>query len=126
MPFRGPREGCSRGFLAARSLYLSFCFYTAGRNEDLNEKITVRFTIIQNNCQRRNNANRTQEMAPLPVADASSSLVDVAKRGNWASKNPGPILVFCIVFIVGLGVVLLFLYRYIMSRKAAKQAYEVE
>lgn len=65
-------------------------------------------------------------MAPLLVANVPSPLVDVAKRGDWASENPGPILVFCIVFVVGLGIVLLFLYRYIMSRKAAKQAYEVE
>lgn len=45
-------------------------------------------------------------------------------RHNWAHRNPGVVLVFCIVFIVGLGVVSLFAYRKWMARKAAKQTVE--
>lgn len=71
-------------------------------------------------------------MAAIQVEDSpsstlSSGVIGLAKRGNnWASKNPGPILVFCIVFVIGLGIVLLLLHRYILSRKAAKQSYEEE
>ncbi|OJJ81694.1 uncharacterized protein ASPGLDRAFT_50242 [Aspergillus glaucus CBS 516.65] len=68
-------------------------------------------------------------MPALPIEDISASseiLHSVVKRGNWASKNPGPILVFCIVFIVGMGIALLVVYRFIMAKKAARQAYEVE
>ncbi|ODM17799.1 hypothetical protein SI65_06587 [Aspergillus cristatus] len=60
-------------------------------------------------------------MPALPIDDISSAsseiLHDIAKRGNWASKNPGPILVFCMVFVVGMGITLLVVYR---------QSYEVE
>ncbi|KAL1998919.1 hypothetical protein VTN02DRAFT_5342 [Thermoascus thermophilus] len=45
-------------------------------------------------------------------------------RHNWANRNPGVVLVFCIVFLVGLGIVALFAYRKWMARKAAKQAME--
>ncbi|RAK96620.1 uncharacterized protein BO80DRAFT_468416 [Aspergillus ibericus CBS 121593] len=50
----------------------------------------------------------------------------VIKRSNWASENPGVVLVFCIVFIVAVGIIALFIYRKCMARKAAKQSYEVE
>lgn len=66
-------------------------------------------------------------MAPIPSDDISySSIINHSKRSDWASRNPGPILVFCIVFVVGLGIVLLFVYRKLMARKAAKQEYEAE
>jgi hypothetical protein len=52
------------------------------------------------------------------------SLVSIAKRGNWASREPGVILVFCIVFIVALGIIALFAYRKWMARKAKKQSFE--
>lgn len=58
----------------------------------------------------------------LPDTEARSQ---ITKR-NWASDNPGPILVFCIVFVVGLGVLSLFAYRKWMARKAKKQSYEVQ
>ncbi|RAH56128.1 hypothetical protein BO85DRAFT_59378 [Aspergillus piperis CBS 112811] len=50
----------------------------------------------------------------------------VIKRSNWAGENPGVVLVFCIVFIVAVGIIALFIYRKCMARKAAKQSYEVE
>ncbi|CAK42010.1 hypothetical protein An14g04480 [Aspergillus niger] len=48
----------------------------------------------------------------------------VIKRSNWAGENPGVVLVFCIVFIVAVGIIALFIYRKCMARKAAKQSYE--
>lgn len=59
----------------------------------------------------------------LPQPETRSEII---KRGNWASKNPGPILVFCIVFIVGFGIASLYVYRQWMARKAKKASVEVE
>ncbi|MCJ1357980.1 MAG: hypothetical protein MMC33_007977 [Icmadophila ericetorum] len=43
----------------------------------------------------------------------------LAKRANnWAGHNPGIILVFCIVFIVAVGLISLFIYRKLLARKA--------
>ena len=65
-------------------------------------------------------------MAPISLINRSeaTSLHQFAKRSNWASENPGVVLVFCIVFIVGLGVISLFVYRRWMKRKADKETYE--
>lgn len=46
------------------------------------------------------------------------------KRGNWADKNRGVVLVFVIVFIVFLGLVSLIVYRRWMKLKADKESYE--
>lgn len=48
----------------------------------------------------------------------------IMKRSNWASREPGVILVFCIVFIVALGIVALFAYRKWMAWKVKKQKFE--
>lgn len=60
------------------------------------------------------------------IALRNSQIHHLAKRRNWASKNPGVVLVFCIVFIVGVGVIALFAYRKWMARKARMASYEVE
>lgn len=44
------------------------------------------------------------------------------RHRNWASANPGVILVFCIVFIVAACIICLFGYRKWMARKAEKQS----
>lgn len=63
-------------------------------------------------------------MAAISIPDYQPKIHDLAKRGhNWASKNPGVILVFAIVFIVAMGVAFLFLYRRMLRKKAEKQAY---
>ncbi|KAJ5526456.1 hypothetical protein N7494_013106 [Penicillium frequentans] len=54
----------------------------------------------------------------------ASNLHRIAKRSNWASKNPGVVLVFCIVFLVGLGIVSLFIYRRVLQKKAEKEKFE--
>ncbi|KAJ6086357.1 hypothetical protein N7486_010638 [Penicillium sp. IBT 16267x] len=54
----------------------------------------------------------------------ASSLHRIAKRRNWASKNPGVVLVFCIIFLVGLGILSLFVYRRVLQKKAEKEKFE--
>jgi hypothetical protein len=48
----------------------------------------------------------------------------ITKRGNWASREPGVILVFAILFVVALGIASLFVYRKWMARKAKKQSFQ--
>lgn len=59
-----------------------------------------------------------------PQPPSVNKLSSITKRSNWASREPGVILVFCIVFIVALGIVALFAYRKWMVRKARKQTFE--
>ncbi|BCS20247.1 uncharacterized protein APUU_20679S [Aspergillus puulaauensis] len=61
----------------------------------------------------------------MPALDslAIATQRQVLERRDWASENPGPILVFCIVFIVAMGVILLFLYRKWMSHRASRESY---
>ncbi|KAL5606078.1 hypothetical protein BROUX41_006152 [Berkeleyomyces rouxiae] len=49
------------------------------------------------------------------VRDTVSHLVK--RRKNWAHRNPGVILVFCIVFIVALGLITLFVHKKLKARK---------
>ena len=42
------------------------------------------------------------------------------KRKNWAGKNAGVVLVFCIVLVIAFGLIVLFLYRKILARRAAR------
>ncbi|KAJ5724399.1 hypothetical protein N7493_006127 [Penicillium malachiteum] len=67
-------------------------------------------------------------MAPIRFIGLfkDSSFHTVAKRKNFASRNPGVILVFCIVFLVALGVISLFIYRWMLRRQAEKQRFDTE
>ena len=60
----------------------------------------------------------------VPHKVASPPLHEVAKRGNWADRNRGVVMVFCIVFLVAVGIIALFAYRRILKRKADKESYE--
>ncbi|KKF97084.1 hypothetical protein CFIMG_005873RA [Ceratocystis fimbriata CBS 114723] len=44
----------------------------------------------------------------------------VKRRKNWAHRQPGVILVFCIVFIIGVGLLSLFVHRKLKARKERK------
>ncbi|MCJ1232051.1 hypothetical protein MMC12_008732 [Toensbergia leucococca] len=62
----------------------------------------------------------------MPTIDVSlvareANKHSLIRRNNWAGKNPGVILVFCIVFIVAAGLIGLFLYRKALARKAKRQ-----
>jgi len=52
----------------------------------------------------------------LLARDAASHL---AKR-NWAKQEAGVIVVFCIVFVVGVSLTGLFIHKKMAARKAAK------
>jgi uncharacterized BrkB/YihY/UPF0761 family membrane protein len=59
----------------------------------------------------------------LPVTPSPYSIVK-RNRDNWANKHRGVVLVFCIVFLVVVGVMALFAYRKFLKRKAEKESYE--
>lgn len=50
----------------------------------------------------------------------------LSRRGNWADSHRGVVLVFVIVFIVGSGLLSLYVYRIWKSRKAEEAQYEEE
>lgn len=58
-------------------------------------------------------------------SEANSFHLLAKRKKNWAAKNPGVVLVFCIVFVVGMGIVMLFAYRRWMRYKANKERYEI-
>ncbi|RYO92322.1 hypothetical protein DL766_001917 [Monosporascus sp. MC13-8B] len=58
--------------------------------------------------------------AAIVARDTFSTL---AKREqNWAAQEPGVIVVFCIVFLVGCGLIGLWISKLIAKRRAKKQA----
>lgn len=71
----------------------------------LRHRITVRKTAIM---PAINNA--------IVARDTYST---IAKR-NWASEEPGVIVVFCIVFVVGCGLVGLWISKCLARRRASK------
>jgi len=52
-----------------------------------------------------------------PIARAAAN---IAKRSNWAGHVAGVIVVFCVVFVVGSGLLSLFIYKKMVARRAAK------
>lgn len=54
----------------------------------------------------------------------TTTLAVLTKRSNFASKHPGVILVFVIVFIVFLGLAALVVYRWSLRKAARKQNFE--
>lgn len=54
----------------------------------------------------------------LPRAD--EVLHQLVKRKNWAAKNPGVILVFCIVFTIAVLLIVLLTMKKLAARKASK------
>jgi len=52
----------------------------------------------------------------LPIV-ARDSFSQLARRSNWASENPGPMVVFCIVFVVAVFLISLFIYKKLKARK---------
>lgn len=55
------------------------------------------------------------------VLVARDTMSHLAKRSNWAQREAGVIVVFCIVFIVLVGVIGLFISRRISSARARRQ-----
>ena len=59
-------------------------------------------------------------MATIPTLEMRSSAHRLAKRGNWASREVGVIVVFCIVFVVATGLIGLGISKYLAKRKARR------
>lgn len=59
------------------------------------------------------------EKSALIAREAFTQLVKREK--NWAAREPGVIVVFCIVFIVAVGLTSLFVHKKMVARRAAKQ-----
>ncbi|KAK4168854.1 hypothetical protein QBC43DRAFT_81865 [Cladorrhinum sp. PSN259] len=46
----------------------------------------------------------------------------LAKRSNWPAKNAGVMVVFCIVGVVGFGLIFLFGYKKLVARRERRSA----
>ncbi|KAI1306200.1 hypothetical protein F5Y03DRAFT_394746 [Xylaria venustula] len=53
---------------------------------------------------------------------ARDTLHQLARRENWAQKEAGVVVVFAIVFIVGVGLVALWISKILKKRNAKKAA----
>lgn len=67
--------------------------------------------------------HRTMPAISFVERPQTVELHSIAKRSNWASKNPGVVLVFCIVFLVATGVFSLMVYRKCSKRRRGKESY---
>ncbi|KAM5450174.1 hypothetical protein MaudCBS49596_004549 [Microsporum audouinii] len=57
--------------------------------------------------------------AIISLRDVHATSHQLAKRKNWAAREPGVVLVFCIVFLIAVGVVSTLIYRKVQRRRAA-------
>lgn len=49
------------------------------------------------------------------------AIAHLAKRQNWAAREPGVMVVFCILGVVGIGLIFLFIHKKLAARRAKKQ-----
>ena len=54
---------------------------------------------------------------------AREHFAQIAERENWAQQEAGVVVVFCIVFVVGVGLLALFIHKKLAARKAAKASF---
>ncbi|OJD10451.1 hypothetical protein AJ78_08543 [Emergomyces pasteurianus Ep9510] len=59
-------------------------------------------------------------MPALSLIARDEGVYQLAKRSNWAGQNAGVMLVFCILFVIAIGLISLFVYRWMLRRKAAR------
>lgn len=55
----------------------------------------------------------------MPAIIARDAMATIAKR-NWAAEEPGVITVFCIVGVVGIGLIALFISKKLAARRERK------
>jgi hypothetical protein len=60
------------------------------------------------------------EMAAISTLQVREAAGQLVRRENWAGKEAGVIVVFCIVFIVAVGLIGLFVSRALGRRRAAR------
>ncbi|GJN76194.1 hypothetical protein VFPFJ_09524 [Purpureocillium lilacinum] len=58
---------------------------------------------------------------PLLAREAMNQLAKREK--NWAAQNVGVMVVFCIVFVVAVGVISIFVHKALQRRKERKPTY---
>ena len=56
----------------------------------------------------------------MPAIQLTARDALVRRDTGWPAKNPGPMVVFCIVFVVGAGLLALFINKKLVARKARK------
>jgi hypothetical protein len=62
-------------------------------------------------------------MPALNVATVvRDNFAPIAKRDNWAQQEAGVVVVFCIVFLVAVGLLSLFISRKLAARRERKAA----
>jgi hypothetical protein len=54
------------------------------------------------------------------IAIRDAAMHQLGKRANWASENVGPMVVFCIVGVVGIGLISLWVYKFTSARRLRK------
>ncbi|AEO56015.1 hypothetical protein MYCTH_2314467 [Thermothelomyces thermophilus ATCC 42464] len=54
---------------------------------------------------------------------ARDSFSTLAKRSNWAGRNAGVMVVFCVVFVVGVGLIGLWIYKKVLARREKRQSH---
>jgi len=59
-------------------------------------------------------------MAAISTLLAREAVHPIIKRNNWAGHEAGVIVVFCVVFIVAVGLIGLFVSRQIKSRRTSR------
>jgi hypothetical protein len=59
-------------------------------------------------------------MAAISTLQLREAGHQLSKRSNWASREAGVIVVFCVVFIVATGLISLWVSRLISRRRAAR------
>ncbi|KAK4156283.1 hypothetical protein C8A00DRAFT_12764 [Chaetomidium leptoderma] len=57
----------------------------------------------------------------LPIV-ARDTFSQLAKRSNWASRNVGVMIVFCIVFVVAVGLIALLIHKKMRARRETRQS----
>jgi hypothetical protein len=57
----------------------------------------------------------------LPLV-ARDSFVQLAKRTDWPRENAGVMVVFCVVFVVAVGLLALWIYKKMLARKEKSQS----
>ncbi|KAL3959601.1 hypothetical protein ACCO45_004718 [Purpureocillium lilacinum] len=62
-------------------------------------------------------------MAAIDTSLAGPQTLNLLAKRNWASQEAGVIVVFCIVFIVAVGLISLWIHKILKRRKAARPNY---
>ncbi|KAJ9156253.1 hypothetical protein NKR23_g1459 [Pleurostoma richardsiae] len=65
------------------------------------------------------------KMPAIKSLVAREAVSHIAKRSNWAGKEAGVVLVFCIIFVVGVGLIALFTHKWLVARRQRKAAQQI-